>query len=266
MDAAHHRLCRTLLNDLEGLDWTDRNEMQRNWIGRSEGAEVISEVDWSSEPTKITRLHHAARHAFRRDLHGARAGASTRRSHRDRRAVAGGRGISRADRGKSDLERTELAKEKTGVFTGAYAINPVNEQKIPIWIADYVLLGYGTGAIMAVPAHDERDLEFATKFNLPIVEVVQPPGRTQTGDWICRRRNRDQFADHRWPADAGSETENHRLAGGKGVGQRRDQLQTARLALFAAAVLGRTVSDRLGEWQASRAAGNANCRCAAGAG
>ena len=76
---------------------------------------------------------------------------------------------------KSDLERTELAKEKTGVFTGAYAINPVNGEKIPIWIADYVLASYGTGAIMAVPAHDTRDFEFATKFNLPIIQVVQPP-------------------------------------------------------------------------------------------
>ena len=74
-----------------------------------------------------------------------------------------------------DLERTELAKEKTGVFTGAYAINPVNGEKIPIWIADYVLASYGTGAIMAVPAHDTRDFEFATKFNLPIIQVVQPP-------------------------------------------------------------------------------------------
>ena len=74
---------------------------------------------------------------------------------------AGGRSISRAVAAKSDLERTDLAKEKTGVFTGAYAINPVNGERIPIWIADYVLMGYGTGAIMAVPAHDERDLEFA---------------------------------------------------------------------------------------------------------
>ncbi len=74
---------------------------------------------------------------------------------------------------KSELERTDLAKEKTGVFTGAYAINPVNQERIPIWIADYVLLGYGTGAIMAVPAHDERDLEFARKFDLPIREVVR---------------------------------------------------------------------------------------------
>jgi leucyl-tRNA synthetase len=76
---------------------------------------------------------------------------------------------------KSDLERTELAKEKTGVWTGAFAINPVNQQRIPIWIADYVLVSYGTGAIMAVPAHDTRDFEFATKFKLPIVQVVQPP-------------------------------------------------------------------------------------------
>ena len=73
---------------------------------------------------------------------------------------------------KSDLERTDLAKEKTGVFTGAYAINPVNGEKMPIWIADYVLMSYGTGAIMAVPAHDERDYEFAVKFDLPIIEVV----------------------------------------------------------------------------------------------
>ena len=77
---------------------------------------------------------------------------------------------------KSDLERAELTKEKTGVFTGAHAINPANEQKIPIWIADYVLLGYGTGAIGGCRHHDERDLEFAKKFDLPIVEVVQPLG------------------------------------------------------------------------------------------
>src|SRR5438445_11095874 len=82
---------------------------------------------------------------------------------------------------KSDLERTELAKEKTGVFTGAYAINPADGEQIPIWIADYVLATYGTGAIMAVPGHDTRDLEFARKFNLPIVQVVQPP-HTKT-DW-----------------------------------------------------------------------------------
>src|SRR5437868_14683058 len=79
---------------------------------------------------------------------------------------------------KSDLERTELAKKKTGVFTGAYAVNPVNQEKIPIWIADYVLSTYGTGAIMAVPGQDERDWEFAEVFGLPIIRTVQPPA-----DW-----------------------------------------------------------------------------------
>ena len=79
---------------------------------------------------------------------------------------------------KSDLERTDLAKDKSGVFIGAYAINPVNNEKIPIWIADYVLLGYGTGAVMGVPGHDERDLEFARKFDLAILPVVQAPGKT----------------------------------------------------------------------------------------
>jgi len=83
-------------------------------------------------------------------------------------------------RNKSDLERTAETKTKTGVFTGAYAINPVNNERIPIWVADYVLMGYGTGAIMAVPAHDTRDLEFAEAFGLPVVQVVQPPTGT---DW-----------------------------------------------------------------------------------
>lgn len=86
---------------------------------------------------------------------------------------------------KSDLERTELAKEKTGVFTGAYAVNPVNGEKLPIWIADYVLATYGTGAVMAVPAHDERDYEFASVFNLPMKEVVKGGDITKeayTGD------------------------------------------------------------------------------------
>ena len=86
---------------------------------------------------------------------------------------------------KSDLERTELAKEKTGVFTGAYAVNPVNGEKLPIWIADYVLATYGTGAVMAVPAHDERDYEFASTFNLPMKEVVKGGDITKeayTGD------------------------------------------------------------------------------------
>ncbi len=88
-------------------------------------------------------------------------------------AEGGSRSISRKSSAQKRPERTDLAKEKTGVFTGAYAINPVNGARVPIWIADYVLAGYGTGAIMAVPGHDERDWEFAKKFELPIVEVVK---------------------------------------------------------------------------------------------
>ena len=126
-------------------------------------------------------LHHAARHAVRRHVHGAGAGTSGRRSFDD--AAAGAPPCaptaSKPPR-KSDLDRTDLAKIEDGVFTGAYAINPVNGEPMPIWIADYVLMGYGTGAIMAVPAHDMRDFEFAQQFGLPIVPVVDPRAATTT--------------------------------------------------------------------------------------
>jgi leucyl-tRNA synthetase len=162
-----------LINELEGLDWPEGIKLlQRNWIGRSEGAEVDFKIDnrkirvFTTRPDTLygaTYMVLAPEHSLV-DLIVTEEQWPAVREYRERTAR------------KSDLERTELAKEKTGVFTGAYAINPVNEEKIPIWIADYVLLGYGTGAIMAVPAHDERDLEFARKFNLPIRQVVQPPG------------------------------------------------------------------------------------------
>ena len=118
------------------------------------------------------RLHHPARHALRRDLHGAGPRASAGRSHHHAGAARRRRGVPAGRARKSDLDRTDLAKTKTGVFTGAFAINPVNGERIPIWIADYVLVGYGTGAIMAVPGHDERDFEFAKQFDLPIRTVV----------------------------------------------------------------------------------------------
>ena len=162
-----------LLQDLDTIDWSEPlKEMQRNWIGRSEGAEVDFQIAGSSEKIRVfttrpdtlfgaTYMVLAPEHKL--------VDAITTSEQRD--AVAS---YKTEVAKKSDLERTELAKEKTGVFTGAYAINPVNQQKIPIWIADYVLASYGTGAIMAVPAHDTRDFEFAQKFNLPIVQVVQP--------------------------------------------------------------------------------------------
>ena len=167
-----------LINELEGLDWPEGIKLlQRNWIGRSEGAEIDfkidkSEPDWpkirvfTTRPDTLygaTYMVLAPEHPLV-DQIVTEEQWPTVREYRERTAR------------KSDLERTELAKEKTGVFTGAFAINPANDEKIPIWIADYVLLGYGTGAIQAVPAHDERDLEFARKFDLPIRQVVQPPG------------------------------------------------------------------------------------------
>ena len=163
-----------LLADLDTIDWSDSlKEMQRNWIGRSEGASVVFQVASEKLPIEVfttrpdtlfgaTYMVLAPEHPFVSQITTTEQSLAVRDY---KVAVAK----------KSDLERTELAKEKTGVFTGAYAINPVNGQKIPIWIADYVLASYGTGAIMAVPAHDTRDFEFATKFNLPVLQVVQPP-------------------------------------------------------------------------------------------
>ncbi|HTR44023.1 MAG TPA: leucine--tRNA ligase [Pseudomonadales bacterium] len=163
-----------LIQDLDTIDWTDSlKEMQRNWIGRSEGAEVDFQIAGSPEKIRVfttrpdtlfgaTYMVLAPEHKLVNQI--------TTPEQRD--AIA----KYKTDVAKkSDLERTELAKDKTGVFTGAYAINPVNQEKIPIWIADYVLASYGTGAIMAVPAHDTRDYEFAQKFNLPVIQVVEPP-------------------------------------------------------------------------------------------
>jgi len=173
-----------LLADLDTIDWTDSlKEMQRNWIGRSEGAEVDFPLLMASggrfQPggpddekirvftTRPDTLFGATYMVLSPEhrLVSQVTTAEHKKSVDDYKAYAAG---------KSDLERTELSKEKTGVFTGAYALNQVNKERIPIWIADYVLASYGTGAIMAVPAHDTRDFEFATKFKLPIVQVVQP--------------------------------------------------------------------------------------------
>jgi leucyl-tRNA synthetase len=170
-----------LLDDLNTIDWSDSlKEMQRNWIGRSEGAEVDFAIDSNQTPSGVARERIRVFTTRPETLFGATymvlapehrlVAAIT--SPQQRTAIETYRAqVSR----KSDLERTELAKEKSGIFTGAYALNPVTGHKIPIWIADYVLASYGTGAIMAVPGHDTRDYEFARKFNLSIVQVVQPP-------------------------------------------------------------------------------------------
>ncbi|GLY10323.1 leucine--tRNA ligase [Pseudobacillus badius] len=160
-----------LLDDLEELDWPESiKDMQRNWIGRSEGAEVTFTIDGHKEKFTVFTTRpdtlFGATYAVLAPEHPFVAQITT---DEQKDAVAA---YLDKIKSKSDLERTDLAKEKTGVFTGAYAINPANGEKMPIWIADYVLMSYGTGAIMAVPAHDERDYEFAQMFNLPIREVV----------------------------------------------------------------------------------------------
>ena len=237
-----------LLADLETIDWSDSlKEMQRNWIGRSEGAEVDFQVAGSGEKIRVfttrpdtlfgaTYMVLAPEHKLVDQIMPAawpsetpvnwkgglvnqsstpanQSSTSINQSStlvnqsstlddkspatiaknsifiapregfaNPREAIAAYRAFAA---GKSDLERTELAKEKSGIFTGAYAINPVNGKKIPIWIADYVLASYGTGAIMAVPAHDERDFEFAKKFNLPIRVVIEP-----SAQWLVEAAKR----------------------------------------------------------------------------
>ena len=160
-----------LLEDLDDLDWPESiKDMQRNWIGRSEGARVSFKVEgendtidvFTTRPDTIfgtTFLVLSPEHALVEKI------TTTEKFEEVKK-------YQEAASKKSDLERTDLAKDKSGVFTGAYAINPLSGEKLPIWIADYVLSSYGTGAVMAVPAHDERDHEFAVKFNLPIIEVI----------------------------------------------------------------------------------------------
>ena len=163
-----------LLADLDGLDWSEGiKEMQRNWIGKSTGAEVVFKLDRpeGGDVTVYTTRPDTLFGATYMVLSPEHALVEAITTPAQRAAVAEYR---RKAGLKSDMDRTELATEKTGVFTGCHAINPVNGAKIPIWTADYVLATYGTGAIMAVPAHDTRDFEFATKFGLPVVCIIAP--------------------------------------------------------------------------------------------
>ena len=162
----------SLLNGLDDLDWPENiKELQKNWIGRSEGVELGFKIDGSNDLINVytTRpdtlfgasyMVLAPEHTLIHSLV----------SNKQREEVES---YIEKTKKKSDFDRTEINKDKTGVFTGSYAINPFTREKIEIWIADYVLISYGTGAIMAVPGHDERDWDFASKYNLPIVEVVE---------------------------------------------------------------------------------------------
>jgi len=164
-----------LLRDLDTLEWPESTlEMQRNWIGRSEGAEIEFNIAHSNETIRVfTTRPDTLFGATYMVLAPEHPVVSTITSNEHRNFV---NQYLESVRRKSDLERTELSKDKTGVFTGAFAINPATNKQIPIWIADYVLMSYGTGAIMAVPGHDERDFEFAEAFGLEIKRVVQAPG------------------------------------------------------------------------------------------
>ncbi len=164
-----------LLVDLEELDWPESvKEMQRNWIGKSRGADVVFRIDGGERSFTVFTTRpdtlFGATYCVLAPEHPLLAEITTA----GQRAAVEAYVAAAAQ--KTDLDRTDLAKSKTGVFTGALAVNPVNGQKLPIWVADYVLMGYGTGAIMAVPGHDERDHEFARAFGLPIVEVVAGSG------------------------------------------------------------------------------------------
>ena len=174
-------------SDLEGLDWPESVKlMQHNWIGKSTGAEVTFTVaDKEGKATDQTLTVYTTRcdtlfgatYMVVSPEHKIVPAITTEGQKSAVEAY-----IEQASK-KSDLERTDLNKDKTGVFSGSYAINPVNGKLIPIWIADYVLISYGTGAIMAVPAHDDRDWEFAKKFNLPIIEVLKSEVNVQEEAW-----------------------------------------------------------------------------------
>ncbi len=166
-----------LLENLDKLNWPEAIKiMQRNWIGRSEGANVTFSLKnmehkievYTTRPDTLfgaTYMVLAPEHPLVKKI----------TTGKQKKAVLSY--ITETNK-KSDLERTDLAKDKSGVFTGAYAVNPVNGESIPVWISDYILISYGTGAIMAVPGHDERDFGFAVKFNLPVVQVVSKHGNT----------------------------------------------------------------------------------------
>lgn len=171
-----------LIDELENLDWPESIKLlQRNWIGRSEGAEVDFLVGgqkvtvYTTRPDTLfgaTYMVLSPEHPLVDEI----VPADYKKKVEDYKTACAT---------KSDLERTDLSKDKSGVFTGAYAVNPVNGDSIPVWIADYVLMGYGTGAIMAVPAHDERDFEFARKFELPVLQVVKPNDENTPWQGYC---------------------------------------------------------------------------------
>jgi leucyl-tRNA synthetase len=269
-----------LLSDLEPVNWPDSiKQLQRNWIGKSEGAEVDFYIAAKSaneaiaqrsawvrgfEAWKALRVKGGFPKAPQDDciriyttrpdtLFGATYMVlAPEHPFVDRLTTAEQKSAVESYRRqastKSDLDRTDLAKDKTGVFTGSYAVNPVNGERIPVWIADYVLISYGTGAIMAVPAHDLRDWEFAVKFNLPIIPVVQPPaGYEPTADEQALARTANGKIETPFSGEGIA------LSSGKYNGMPTAEFKQTVTTELAAAGLGRkAVNFRLRDWLFSR--------------
>ncbi len=217
-----------LLEAIDGLDWTESVKLaQKNWIGRSQGTEITFQIAGLDDNLKVftTRADtlHGATFMVVAPEHPLVAAITT-----DQRDAVDA--YVRQAQTKSEVERQE-AKDKTGVFTGVYAVNPVNNENIPIWIADYVLMGYGTGAIMAVPAHDERDRAFAKRYDLPIREVVEPetgvrqlnPEYRRSIVAIVRNPKSNQILTIDWGKDNGGT-----LYVGGGRDEDEDVVETAR--------------------------------------
>ena len=259
-----------LIDDLEGLDWSRAiKEMQRNWVGRSEGAFVDFAFDdpgthhmlkvetrtpvWSETPPRdVIRVFttrpdtlFGATYMVLAPEHPIVDRLTTREQ---REAVAAYRAAAAS---KSDMDRTDLAKTKTGVFTGGYAVNPVNGKEVPVWVADYVLMGYGTGAIMAVPGHDERDFEFAKESTICRSSASWPRASKTRSEPLeeaeTERGRRRQLAERRRVArrhgDRRGEDADHGLPRIDRQGQEDDQLQAPRLAVLPPTLLGRAVPD-----------------------
>ena len=253
MDVAHHCFCRTLdrrigAARLAGGNQAPAAQLDREKRRRRGATFAVSpsqrrrQASPSSPPGR-TRSMAPLTWCLRRRTRWSTA------STTDEQQAGGPANTATKSRAKSDLERTDLAKEKTGVFTGAFAINPANEERIPIWIADYVLMGYGTGAIMGVPAHDERDLGVCPQIRPADLRCRHAAKRRNARLGYHGRRHRDQFPADRRPCDIGGETPHHRLAGRTGRRPKHDQLQAARLAFLPPTLLGRAIPDRLARRQ-----------------
>jgi leucyl-tRNA synthetase len=199
-----------LLRDLDQLPgWPERVRlMQENWIGKSTGARVVFKTEQGDDLEVFTTRPDTLWGATFMVLSPEHPLVEKLTTAEQKAAIAT---YQTAAAAKSDIDRTDEGKEKTGVWTGSYAINPVNGEQIPIWIADYVLMGYGTGAIMAVPAHDQRDFEFARKFGLEITVVVQPEGETLDGATMAEAWPGEGVMVHSGPLDG--------TPAGKGEGQ-----------------------------------------------